>query len=104
MENLISKDELNIWADYLINYSIDGVTKDDIVMVKGENICWPLISVLQDKIFKNPAMDDPYKHSAGIRDGAMSVLIGIAARKSIESGEKVRIAELTDLEPRIKRL
>jgi hypothetical protein len=59
---------------------------------------------LQDKIFKNPAMADPYKHSAGIRDGAMSVLIGIAARKSIESGEKVRIAELTDLEPRIKRL
>ena len=40
----------------------------------------------------------------GIRDGAMSALIGIAARKSIESGHPVKIAELTDLEPRIKRI
>lgn len=58
MENLISKEDLNIWADYLINYSIDGVTKDDIVMIKGENICWPLISVLQDKIFSAGATVD----------------------------------------------
>ncbi|MDH5396947.1 MAG: Gfo/Idh/MocA family oxidoreductase [Cyclobacteriaceae bacterium] len=59
---------------------------------------------LHDKIFVNPAAPDPLRHSAGIRDGAMSILIGIAARKSIESGEPVRIAELTDLEPRVKRL
>ncbi|MCB0569255.1 MAG: Gfo/Idh/MocA family oxidoreductase [Phaeodactylibacter sp.] len=59
---------------------------------------------LQDKIFKNPDAPDPLKHTAGLRDGAMSVLIGIAARKSIESGDPVRIAELTDLEPRAKRL
>lgn len=58
MENLISKEDLNIWADYLINYSIDGVTKDDFVMIKGENICWPLISVLQDKIFASGARVD----------------------------------------------
>ena len=59
---------------------------------------------LQDKIFVNPDMDDPYKRSAGIRDGVMSALIGIAARKSIESGDPVKIAELTDLEPRVKRI
>jgi len=59
---------------------------------------------LQDKIFKNPDSPDPLKHMAGTRDGAMSILIGIAARKSIESGEPVRIAELTTLEPREKRL
>lgn len=58
MENLISKEDLNIWADYLINYSIDGVTKDDIIMIKGENICWPLISVIQDKIFAAGARVD----------------------------------------------
>lgn len=52
---------------------------------------------LHDKIFKDPDMADPYKHSAGTRDGAMSILIGIAARKSIEEGRIVRIAELTDL-------
>jgi hypothetical protein len=59
---------------------------------------------LHDKIFKNPDNPDPLKHSAGVRDGAMSILIGIAARKSIESGDPIRIAELTDLEPRAKRL
>lgn len=59
---------------------------------------------LQDKIFKNPDNPDPYKHAAGSRDGAMSMLIGVAARKSIESGESVRIGELTDLKPRAKRI
>lgn len=59
---------------------------------------------LHDKIFKNPDAPDPLKHAAGVRDGAMSILIGIAARKSIEAGETVRIAELTDLQPRAKRL
>ncbi|MDA3822206.1 MAG: Gfo/Idh/MocA family oxidoreductase [Bacteroidales bacterium] len=58
---------------------------------------------LHDKIFKNPKMADPYKHSAGSRDGAMSVLIGIAARKSIEEKRIVRIEELTDLKPRVNR-
>ncbi len=59
---------------------------------------------LHDKIFKNPEAPDPYKHAAGTRDGAMSILIGIAARKSIAAGEPVRIAELTDLKPRAKRI
>ena len=59
---------------------------------------------LHEKIFVNPDAPDPLRHSAGTRDGAMSILIGIAARKSIESGHPVRIAELTDLEPRAKRL
>ncbi|MEN8156706.1 MAG: Gfo/Idh/MocA family oxidoreductase [Bacteroidota bacterium] len=59
---------------------------------------------LQDRIFRDPGMEDPYERSAGLRDGAMSILIGIAARKSIESGNPVKIAQLTDLEPRVKRL
>ncbi|MCW8848955.1 MAG: aminopeptidase [Melioribacteraceae bacterium] len=58
MENLISEKDLNTWADYLINYSLGGVTPEDIVMVKGENICWPLMSVLQDKIFALGAIAD----------------------------------------------
>ncbi|RNL95076.1 gfo/Idh/MocA family oxidoreductase [Sinomicrobium pectinilyticum] len=59
---------------------------------------------LQDKMFKNPDMPDPYGRAAGLRDGVMSVLIGIAARKSIETGQPVKIRELTDLEPRTKRV
>lgn len=54
---------------------------------------------LKNKIFKNPNMPDPLKQSAGTRDGAMSILIGIAARKSINTKKPVKIADLTDLEP-----
>ena len=59
---------------------------------------------LHDKIFKNPQQKDPFDRAAGVRDGAMSILIGVAARKSIESGDPIRVAELTDLQPRAKRL
>lgn len=54
---------------------------------------------LQDQIFRDTNMEDPLKHRAGKRDGAMSILVGIAARKSIESGEPVRIEDLTSLTP-----
>jgi len=56
-------------------------------------------SRLQDKIFRDPQMADPLKHSAGTRDGAMSCLIGIAARKSIEEKRPIKIEELTDIKP-----
>jgi len=59
---------------------------------------------LHEQVFVHPDKEDPYQRSAGLRDGAMSILIGVAARKSIESGEPIRIAELTDLQPRSKRL
>ncbi len=59
---------------------------------------------LHDRIFRTPDMEDPYGHAAGTRDGAMSILIGIAARKSIEEGKAIKIADLTDLEPRAKRV
>ncbi len=58
---------------------------------------------LKDKIFKDPDMEDPYKQAAGTRDGAMSILVGIAARNSIESGKPVKIDSITDLKPQAKR-
>ena len=59
---------------------------------------------MQDKIFIDANASDPWRQSAGTRDGAMSILIGIAARESIESGAPVRIGALTDLKPRASRL
>ena len=44
--------------------------------------------------------DNPHHIMAGTRDGAMSILIGIAARKSIKEKRPVKITELTDLIPR----
>jgi predicted dehydrogenase len=58
---------------------------------------------LQDQIFKTPDSIDEFGRSAGVRDGAMSCLIGIAARKSIDTGQAIKIASLTDLEPKVKR-
>lgn len=54
---------------------------------------------LHDKIFITPNDKDPYERAAGSRDGVMSAIIGIAARKSIESGQPIKIADLIDLNP-----
>jgi predicted dehydrogenase len=59
---------------------------------------------LHENVFVNPNEKDPFDRAAGARDGAMSILVGIAARKSIESGNPVKIEELTSLVPRKKRL
>ncbi|MFO7938016.1 MAG: Gfo/Idh/MocA family oxidoreductase [Kiritimatiellia bacterium] len=59
--------------------------------------------VLQDRIFRNPNLPDPMRHSAGTRDGAFSCIIGIAARKSIEEHRMVKISELLDIKPQAKR-
>lgn len=57
---------------------------------------------MQTRIFKTP-QDNPYNILAGTREGAMSLLIGVAARKSIREGRPVKISELTDLEPMPQR-
>jgi predicted dehydrogenase len=56
---------------------------------------------MQKRIFVDPN-DNPHNVMAGTRAGAMSVLIGVAARKSIKLGRPVKISELTDLVPRAK--
>ncbi|MFG6685773.1 Gfo/Idh/MocA family oxidoreductase [Mariniflexile sp. HNIBRBA6329] len=58
---------------------------------------------LHDKIFKTQNEKDPYERAAGSRDGVMSAIIGIAARKSIESGTPIKIASLTDIKPSANR-
>lgn len=58
---------------------------------------------LHDQIFL-PGQKDPYRQAAGLRDGAMAILVGIAARNSIDSGRPVRIDSLTDLKPQEKRV
>ena len=58
---------------------------------------------LHENLFLNNGTMDPYGRAAGSRDGAMSILVGIGARKSIESGQPVKISGLTDLEPKIER-
>jgi predicted dehydrogenase len=47
--------------------------------------------------------EDPWRQAAGSRDGTMSVLIGVAARNSIDSGKPVTISDLTSLTPMVER-
>lgn len=53
---------------------------------------------LQDLLFRNEPASDPLKLRADLRAGALSSLVGIAARHSIErGGQPVRIADLVRL-------
>lgn len=53
---------------------------------------------LRKQIFNGDATDT-FRQAAGSRDGAMAILIGIAARNSIDSGKPVEIKNLTSLNP-----
>src|SRR5690554_273878 len=59
--------------------------------------------LLRDQIFI-PGTKDPLKQTAGVRDGALACLIGIAARKSIDSKEIVYIKDLTTINPNINKI
>lgn len=54
----ISEKDLHVWADYILNHSLEGIAPQDVVMIKGECIVWPLMSILQDKIFAAGAIAD----------------------------------------------
>ncbi|TGE27196.1 Gfo/Idh/MocA family protein [Hymenobacter metallicola] len=58
---------------------------------------------LRKQIF-NPDGKDPFRQAARSRDGALAVLVGIAARKSIDTGKPVKIADLTSLKPQAQRV
>ena len=64
---------------------------------------WGGDPIMLDQLFKNPDKPDPLGQQAGVRDGVMSILIGIAARKSIAAGKSIDIKGLTDLTPKAKR-
>lgn len=58
MEAKIEKKDLEKWADFILDHSLGGIKPEDIVMIKGEHITWPLISVLQDKVFSAGGIAD----------------------------------------------
>lgn len=56
---------------------------------------WGADQVMQDQIFRGAP--DPLRQSAGSRDGALSVLVGVAARRSIEQERPFKIEELVKI-------
>lgn len=53
--------------------------------------------LMLEQIFSLDPAPDPLGRSASFRDGAASILVGIAANMSIESGELVDVGDLFDL-------
>jgi len=54
----IERTQLETWAECLLDYSLGGIAAGDVVMLKGEPITWPLMSVLQDKVFAAGGLAD----------------------------------------------
>ena len=57
---------------------------------------WGADGIMQDQIFRD-VPPDPLARRAGSRQGALSILIGIAARRSIEQDRPFKIDELVKL-------
>ncbi|RYY89819.1 MAG: gfo/Idh/MocA family oxidoreductase [Chitinophagaceae bacterium] len=51
-----------------------------------------------------PEGPDTFRQRATSRDGSLAILVGVAARKSIDSGQPVSIASLTDLKPAVQKV
>ena len=58
--------------------------------------------LLKDKIFAG-VTEDPLNQAANVRDGPLSILCGTAARKSCDTGQVIKIADLTSIKPGAKR-
>ncbi|MDP3945770.1 MAG: Gfo/Idh/MocA family oxidoreductase [Lutibacter sp.] len=64
---------------------------------------WGGDGLMFDEIFREKVIDPKLNLAAGVRDGSLAVLVGIAARISIDKGRPVKIAELTDLKPQVNK-
>jgi len=81
-------------ADFRITHSFKESRTFSLTSGGGGH--WGADQVMQDRIFGEPG-PDPLGQAAGSRDGALSILIGIAARRSIEQERPFKIEELVKM-------
>jgi predicted dehydrogenase len=81
-------------ADFRITHNF-GQTKT-FGLSSGGGGHWGADQIMQDYIIRNPGPDH-LERGAGSRDGALSILIGIAARRSIEQERPFKIEELVKI-------
>ncbi len=60
MTATIDRSDLETWASYLLDHSLGGIEPHDVVMIKGERICWPLMAELERRVFAAGAIADIY--------------------------------------------
>ncbi len=56
----IRKEDLEKWANYLLNHSLEGIKPGERVMIKGERIGWPLMELLEEGVLKAGGIPDVY--------------------------------------------
>ena len=100
MNNLIHSKDLETWAGYLLDYSLEGIKPEDVVMIKGEHITWPLMSVLQDKIIAAGAIADinlvsPDNDRGKVWGAAMAHVGSIEQIKRVPAWYKERYEAMT---------
>ncbi len=71
-------------------------TSRTFVLKSGGEGHWGADQVMQNQIFRR-AEPDPLGRRAGSREGALSALIGIAARRSIEQKRPIKVEELVKI-------
>ncbi len=57
---MIDRNDLEVWAGFLLDHSLGGITADDRVMIKGEAVCWPLMAVLERRVIEAGGIPDVY--------------------------------------------
>ena len=55
---MITHEDLETWAGFLVDHSLGGVGPGDRVMIKGERVCWPLMAVLERRVIEAGALPD----------------------------------------------
>ena len=57
-EATIAQQDLQLWAERLTEHCLGGLDPTDVVMIRGEQVAWPLISALQDRVIRAGAIPD----------------------------------------------
>lgn len=90
----IERKELDKWAAILLDHSLRGIRKGDMVFIGGELAAWPLISALQEKILKAGGMADinirPPDNERGRVWGAAVARLGRLENLSSAPWQKLR--------------
>lgn len=58
LEPKIAPQDLETWANFLIQHSLGGIEPGDRVMIKGERIGWPLMALLERKVIEGGGLPD----------------------------------------------
>ena len=84
--------EIDRLADLRITM-LQGKSRTFTITQSGDGGHWGADDKMQDMIFRGP-IPDPLGQTAGSRAGALSIMIGVTARRSIEQQRPIAIEEL----------